>query len=118
MVPLFGIDVVYLRDADAIVEVATNPHRYPKDTKLYSHLCLFVTNDSEVLDIYGRNVVTLEGPEWRLHRKITSRPFSEKNNQLVHSETVRQANEMMASWEKKAVNGTVVVEKYFHDPLC
>jgi len=66
----------------------------------------------DVLDIYGKNVLTLDGPEWRRHRKITARPFSEKNNQLVHSETIRQANQMMASWEKRSENGVAVVEKY------
>jgi cytochrome P450 len=65
-----------------------------------------------VLNIYGRNVVTTEGTEWRLHRKITSRPFSERNNQLVHEESVRQTIQMMAAWESKIQDGTVIVEKY------
>jgi cytochrome P450 len=64
-----------------------------------------------VLDIYGRNVVTTEGAEWRMHRKITSRPFSEKNNQLVHDESVRQTIQMMASWESQSKNGSFIVEK-------
>lgn len=103
---------MFVANAEAIVEIATNPTRYPKDTKLYGLLRLRLSELMvEVLDIYGKNVVTLEGPEWRLHRKITARPFSEKNNQLVHSETIRQATQMMASWEKKAINGTVLVEK-------
>ena len=57
-------------------------------------------------------MLTTEGAEWRLHRKITSRPFSEKNNQLVHDESIRQATQMMASWESKSTNGIYVVEKY------
>lgn len=65
-----------------------------------------------VLDIYGKNVVTTEGTDWRTHRKITARPFSEKNNQLVHEESVRQSIQMMADWESKsATPNTVVVEK-------
>ena len=65
-----------------------------------------------ILDVYGKNVVTTEGSSWRLHRKITSRPFSEKNNQLVHDESVRQATQMMASWDQNAKNGAVLVNKY------
>lgn len=102
---------MFVANAEAIVEIATNPMRYPKDTKLYGLEIEVGADGVEILDIYGKNVVTLEGPEWRLHRKITARPFSEKNNQLVHSETIRQATQMMASWEKKAVNGTVLIEK-------
>jgi cytochrome P450 len=68
----------------------------------------------ETLDIYGRNVVTTEGLTWRLHRKITSRPFSEKNNLLVHEESVRQASQMFASWEKRSKDGEVLIEKYAH----
>jgi hypothetical protein len=32
---LFGLDVVFVANAEAIVEIATNPTKYPKDTKLY-----------------------------------------------------------------------------------
>jgi cytochrome P450 len=65
-----------------------------------------------VLDIYGRNVVTTEGADWRMHRKITSRPFSEKNNQLVHEESVRQATQMMAAWQAESHNGAILIERY------
>ena len=65
-----------------------------------------------VLDVYGRNVVTTEGQEWRLHRKVTSRPFSEKNNQLVHEETVRQTEQMMQAWDSKAIDGEIHIDKY------
>lgn len=68
---------------------------------------------TEVLDIYGRNVVTSEGATWRLHRKITSRPFSERNNQLVHEESVRQALQMMESWELKSHDGAVTIERQY-----
>ena len=65
----------------------------------------------ESLDIYGRNVVTSEGSTWRLHRKITSKPFSERNNQLVHDESVRQALQMMQSWTSQSHNGRITIEK-------
>src|SRR5579871_2067454 len=34
-VALWDLDAVFLANAEAIVEVAINPARYPKDTKLY-----------------------------------------------------------------------------------
>lgn len=57
-------------------------------------------------------MVTTEGATWRLHRKITSKPFSEKNNQLVHDETVRQAIQMSTAWESKLQNGKAIIEKF------
>ena len=36
LIPLFGLDVLYVSDADAILEMATNPNRFRKDLKLYS----------------------------------------------------------------------------------
>jgi len=34
----------------------------------------------EAVNIYGNNVVTTEGDEWKRHRKIVGPPFNEKNN--------------------------------------
>ena len=36
LICLFGNDTVYVADADAVVEIATNITRFPKDLKLYS----------------------------------------------------------------------------------
>jgi hypothetical protein len=65
-----------------------------------------------VLEIYGRNVLTTEGEDGKLHRKVTGKLFSERNNRLVHEESVRQAIQMMTSWESKGENGAVVFERY------
>lgn len=54
--------------------------------------------DYKVLDVYGRNVVTTEGPEWRMHRKATAPGFNEKNNALVFTESVAQAQGMIRKW--------------------
>lgn len=122
LICLFGNDIVYVSDADAVVEIAMNTQYYPKDLKLYSKSSLEVhvlTWRVASLDIYGKNVVTSEGTAWRLQRKITARPFSERNNQLVHEESVKQATQMMESWESQFHEGTVVIEKYvFHIYLC
>ena len=57
-------------------------------------------------------MVTTLGDEWKLHRKITSRTFSERNNQLVHSETTNQASQMMASWERRMKDNSLILEEY------
>lgn len=63
--------------------------------------------------LYGDNVVTTIGDEWRVHRKITSRTFSPKTMQLVYAETTRQVSQMMESWEKNMENGVTVIKEYF-----
>ena len=35
LVPLLGNELVYVADAEAVVEMSTNPSRYPKDLRLY-----------------------------------------------------------------------------------
>lgn len=50
------------------------------------------------VDIFGKNVVSTEGSIWRHHRKITSPPFTEKNNQLVWLESLHQGRAMLTSW--------------------
>jgi hypothetical protein len=36
LVPLFGIDVILVADAEAVCEIATGATRFPKDLRLYS----------------------------------------------------------------------------------
>ena len=80
-------NVLYTADADVISQMTTRRNDFPKALEVY-----------EVLKIYGNNVVTSEGQLWRHHRKITSPPFSEKNNHLVFTETLRQCQDMVDSW--------------------
>ena len=79
--------VLYTADADVITQITTRRSDFPKALEVYG-----------VLKIYGNNVVTSEGQLWRHHRKITSPPFSEKNNHVVFTETVGQCQDMVDSW--------------------
>ena len=80
-------NVLYTADADVISQMTTRRNDFPKALEVY-----------KVLNIYGNNVVTSEGQLWRHHRKITSPPFSEKNNHLVFNETLGQCQDMVDSW--------------------
>ena len=80
-------NVIFTADADVISQLTTRRNDFPKPLELY-----------ESLQIYGNNVVTSEGQLWRHHRKITSPPFSEKNNHLVFAETLAQCQDMVDSW--------------------
>lgn len=52
----------------------------------------------EMLNVFGPNVSTAEGPEWQRQRKLTATPFNETKNPLVWSEALRQAEDMLKSW--------------------
>ena len=78
---------LYTADADVVSQITTRRTDFPKALEVYGSL-----------KIYGDNVVTTEGQTWRHHRKITSPPFSEKNNHLVWTETLEQCRAMVNSW--------------------
>ena len=80
-------NVLYTADADVVSQITTRKNDFPKALEVY-----------ESIKLYGNNVVTSEGQTWRHHRKITSPPFSEKNNCLVWSETLEQCQAMVNSW--------------------
>ena len=80
-------NVLYTADADVICQITNRRNDFPKALEVY-----------QSLKIYGNNVVTSEGRLWRHHRKITSPPFSEKNNHLVFAETLGQSQDMVDSW--------------------
>ena len=75
---------LFTADADVIHQITQRRNDFPKPIETY-----------KLVDIYGKNVVTTEGHDWRRHRKITAPPFTEKNNHLVFDETIHQTRGMM-----------------------
>ncbi|KIX01228.1 uncharacterized protein Z518_08953 [Rhinocladiella mackenziei CBS 650.93] len=47
-----------------------------------------------IFDLFGKNLLTVNGDEWQRHRKITSPAFREVNYKLVWNEALRQAKQM------------------------
>ncbi|KAJ3410753.1 hypothetical protein HDV05_003292 [Chytridiales sp. JEL 0842] len=83
---------VYCADPDLCRDVMVN--RWTELTKPVHNYAL--------INIYGRNVVSTEGKEWRRHRKISAPSFSEKNMYLVHEETIKSMETMFKAWETEA----------------
>ncbi|KAK6601301.1 cytochrome p450 3a21 [Botrytis cinerea] len=52
----------------------------------------------KVLEFFGKNIVTLEGEEWRRHKRVVAKSFGEKSIKLVWGESVRQAEGMIRIW--------------------
>ena len=71
--------------ADVISQVTERRGDFPKPTHIY-----------HIIDIYGKTIISCEGDIWKKHRKLTAHPFNEKNNHIVWSESIVQAQELLA----------------------
>jgi hypothetical protein len=80
-------NILCTAEAEVISQITTRRNDFPKPIAMY-----------KMLDLYGKNVVTVEGGEWRRHRKITAAQFNEKSNALVWKESLFQAGEMIKRW--------------------
>ncbi|KAI8938993.1 hypothetical protein NX059_004837 [Plenodomus lindquistii] len=77
----------FVADAEAITQITTRRNDFPKPLEMYG-----------ALDIYGKNLVSTEGSDWRMHRKLVAPSFGEKNNELVFRETLHHAQSLMGLW--------------------
>lgn len=82
-----GRITLYVADASAAAQITSRLDDFPKALELY-----------EVLNVFGKNVVTLEGNAWRRHRKVISGAFTEGNNRLVWDFSLQQARRMIDEW--------------------
>ncbi|KAH7337404.1 cytochrome P450 [Rhizoctonia solani] len=58
--------------------------------------------DYRALTIFGRNLLSAEGDEWRRQRRIAAPVFSEKNNRLVQSCAKGFVDQMTNEWGHEA----------------
>ncbi|KAI9702648.1 MAG: hypothetical protein M1820_006154 [Bogoriella megaspora] len=89
-----GSNHLYVADAEVVSQIVTRRNDFPKPIEMYKSV-----------DLFGKNVVSTEGSIWRHHRKITSPPFTEKNNYLVWKESLHQAQSMITNWVGKDGKG-------------
>ncbi|KAI5462569.1 cytochrome P450 [Mariannaea sp. PMI_226] len=82
-----GMVWVMVANAEAICQLTSRREHFLKLTETY-----------DILRIFGDNVLTSEGAMWRMHRKVTSASFNERNTALVFKEAIRQAQGMVKSW--------------------
>lgn len=82
-----GDMLMYTRSPEVIHQITTRREAFPKPTHKY-----------EILAIFGRNLVTTEGQEWKMHRKGVSASFNERNTAHIFAESVKQTQGMIAQW--------------------
>lgn len=82
-----GDTELYISNAEAIYEVCSRRRDFPKPLARY-----------EVLNVFGKNVDSVEGHDWQRHRKVTAPAFNDRKNSLVWLESLRQAVDMRNLW--------------------
>lgn len=102
---------MWTRDAEVIHQVTARREAFPKPTHKY-----------EILTIFGRNILTTEGPEWKLHRKGVSASFNERNAAQIFAESVKQTQGMISSWlggaaEEGAAKDSGTITTLEHDTM-
>ncbi|RAL58574.1 hypothetical protein DID88_003350 [Monilinia fructigena] len=101
-----GAVLGFVSNAEAIHQITSRRDAFPKPLASY-----------RILDIFGRNIVTTEGIEWRKHRKISSPSFTEKNNALVFAESCLQAQGMLKKWLGPEGRGNVTLKEVPTDTM-
>ncbi|KAI8626363.1 cytochrome P450 [Xylariaceae sp. FL1651] len=83
---------VYVNDPDALMSIFKRGSDFPRP--------VFV---NEILNVFGPNISTVqaEGESWKTQRRIATRCFNEQNNEIVWTETITLANDMLRYWTSK-----------------
>lgn len=79
--------VLLTDNAEVIRQVAQRRDHFPKDVESYA-----------VLKQFGDNVLTSEGATWKLHRRVTSAAFGERNAALVFQVAGEQTAGLVGKW--------------------
>ncbi|KAF7554827.1 hypothetical protein G7046_g6705 [Stylonectria norvegica] len=92
--------------AEAIRQFTSRREHFPKYTETY-----------EILRQFGENVLTSEGAIWRMHRKVTSASFNERNAALVFRESIRQAEGLLRTWTGPEGKKSDTIHTLDHDTM-
>jgi hypothetical protein len=102
--------IMYTQSAEVIHRVTQRREDFPKNTAKYG-----------VLDMFGKSVLTTEGQLWRIHRKVTSASFNEKNAAHTFAEAINQTRGMLDMWfggaEGKRTGATKTIKTLEHDTM-
>lgn len=101
--------ILYTQSAEVIHRMTQRREAFPKDISLYG-----------ILSMFGQNVLTTEGSLWRMHRKITSASFNEKNAAHTFAEVITQTQGMLNMWfgpEGEQTGTTKTLSSLEHDTM-
>ncbi|KAK2593318.1 hypothetical protein QQS21_008961 [Conoideocrella luteorostrata] len=85
-----GGNSLHICNPDSLIEIFKRRSDFPRPLQIF-----------ELLNVFGPNLSTVEGHQWKKQRKMTATCFNERNNQLVWLETISQAADMIRYWSSK-----------------
>ncbi|KAL1876453.1 hypothetical protein Daus18300_002697 [Diaporthe australafricana] len=85
-----GRNWLYLANRDVLMEMFRRRSDFPQ--------CIELT---EVLNVFGTNLGTVEGQRWKTQRKMIASCFNEQNNEIVWSESLLLARDMLKYWSER-----------------
>ncbi len=56
---------------------------------------------TEILNVFGKNLSTVEGQQWKSQRKMIASCFNEQNHDVVWSESISLGRDMLAYWARQ-----------------
>ena len=81
---------------------------YPKFQKAVEML--------KFVEVYGPNVISVEGTDWKRHRKVIQSGFNPSTNALVWKETTNETKLLLNRWSKQ--NNIVRVARHWTNRLA
>ncbi|KAI0974683.1 cytochrome P450 [Xylaria arbuscula] len=72
-----GRNWLYVADPEALMDIFRRRTDFPR--------CLELT---EVINVFGPNISTVDGPQWKMQRKMTASCFNEPNNGIISKKSV------------------------------
>ncbi|KAI1428246.1 putative cytochrome P450 [Xylaria sp. FL1777] len=85
-----GRNWLYIGHPDIVMEVTRRRDEFPRCVEL-----------TQVLDVFGPNVGSVEGQQWVTQRKLMASCFNEQYNETVWSESISQAHDMIRYWTSR-----------------
>ncbi|KAK1974402.1 cytochrome P450 [Colletotrichum cereale] len=98
--------LIVTNSAEAIQQITQQREKFPKLVETYA-----------ILEQFGDNVLTSEGAKWRMHRKVTSATFNEKNAALVFAESINQTQGLLQTWLGPDGKSRQTVRTLDHDTM-
>jgi cytochrome P450 len=77
-------------NAELIAQITTRKNGFVKPLKNYA-----------IMKIFGTNILTTEGAEWKRHKKVVGPSFSERSCGLVWQVSLKEVQGMVGLWERK-----------------
>ncbi|KAI0098617.1 cytochrome P450 [Nemania sp. FL0031] len=85
-----GKNWLYVCNPESLLDVFRRRSDFPRPLEIY-----------QMLNVFGPNLSTVEGDQWKQQRKITAPCFNDLTNEVVWTESLSLATDMLRYWSDK-----------------